>query len=130
MGRIGYYVRFNKRCPGKDFLEYECQQNFSKRFKGQFQQIVNHQGATCINDYRFYPLRGDGTPLWEFKEHDHRLYCSREVIGKGVEIVLFNGWIKDKKGKAKEERAQIKRAKTLLGEYGTEPKGSQKEESP
>ena len=66
---------------------------------------------------RFTPLHGAGKPLWEFKEHDHRLYCARLVIGKFVDVILLNGWVKDKRGKAREEPRHIAAAKNLLAEH-------------
>jgi hypothetical protein len=123
-----YYVRPTGRCPGKDFLQEDCQQGFRKKFvDGQFQTIVHQLGAKYVNDYRFAPLHGDGKPLWEFKHKDHRLYCLRMVSADDkVEIVLFNGWIKDKKakrGQSREEGERISTAKMLLGEFWAEPKG-------
>jgi hypothetical protein len=67
---------------------------------------------------RFKPLAGDGKPLWEFKEADHRFYCVRRNLEGGcVELVLLDGWVKDKKGKSKEEKREIQGAKALLSEY-------------
>jgi len=75
-------------------------------------------GAKYVNETRFKPLHGDGKPLWEFKEHDHRLYCIRFVeTGDRADVVLLNGWIKDKEGKTKRENSQIATAKTLYAEY-------------
>jgi len=74
-------------------------------------------GSDYINDDRFYPLKGAGRPLWEFKEHDHRLYCHRIVEkGKIVKVILFNGWVKDKRGKG-EENQEIEKAQNLYREY-------------
>jgi hypothetical protein len=77
-------------------------------------------GTSYVNQERFKPLRDQGKPLWEFKEHDHRLYCVRTVIGASVEIVLLSGWVKDKEGKSKEELTQVKKALQLLEEYESE----------
>jgi len=74
-------------------------------------------GTKYYNPQRFKPLIGDGKPLWEFKEFDHRLYCYRECIGEVVKVILFNGWEKQKKGKSKEENAQIATAQRLFQEY-------------
>ena len=87
-----------------------------KKFQGSFQALT-HMGIEYQNQQRFTPLHGAGKPLWEFKEHDHRLYCLRNILpSKSVEIVLLSGWIKDKKGKAIEETREIERAKKLLTE--------------
>jgi hypothetical protein len=56
-------------------------------------------------------------PLWEFKEHDHRLYCFRKQQGSRVDIILFNGWIKDKAGKSIEEGRHIGTALAYYAEY-------------
>jgi hypothetical protein len=57
--------------------------------------------------------------MWEFKEHDHRIYCLRTVSGTIVDIVLLSGWIKDKT-RGREERAEIDKAKNLLRELEAE----------
>ena len=84
-------------------------------------------GARYYNSQRFKALTGNGKPLWEFKEHDHRLYCERSVDGENVSVVLLNGWIKDKKGKSKRERNEVATAQTLLGECIAERKGRRNE---
>lgn len=126
MGRVVYYVRPGGRCSGKDFLRQDCHQGFRKKFEGQFQNIVRHLGGHYVNDYRLAPLHGEGKPLWEFKHKDHRLYCLRLVLADAkVDIVLFNGWIKDKKakkGQSREEGERINTAKTLHAEFLAEPK--------
>jgi hypothetical protein len=114
------FIRHNDRCPAKDFLEKTCEKRMRNRFYGAFQAIVNQLGATYYNPQRFKPLHGSGKPLWEFKEQDHRLYCLKDVIASGVDIYLFNGWVKDKAGKAREEERQIQTAQTLLNEHETE----------
>jgi hypothetical protein len=89
--------------------------------RGAFTAIVNHGGARYENHQRFTALRNDGKPLWEFKEFDHRLYAVREQIGeRAVRIILLNGWVKDKGGKAKEERGKIETALNLYQEYRKE----------
>lgn len=65
--------------------------------------------------------------MWEFKEHDHRLYCYRKPDEQNlvIDVVLFNGWMKDKKGKSKEETHKIQTAQSLLQEFLNEyPKGA------
>lgn len=87
-----------------------------KRFQGQFDAITK-QGYSYCNHERFTPLRDAGKPLWEFKEHDHRLYCARQAYSSYLVVVLFNGWIKDKKGKTDREVREIQRAIDLYGEF-------------
>jgi hypothetical protein len=116
-GRVTKYVRQSDRCPAEVFLG-GCQKPMQRRFEGAFLAIVNDLGARAYNEQRFKPLQGDGRPLWEFKEHDHRLYCLKTGLeGDRVEIVLLSGWVKDKRGKTDEERRQIRSAKMLLSEY-------------
>lgn len=117
LGRVLAYVRPNGRSPGAEFLDQEAEPRRKKAFLGEFQSIVVHKGASYQNHVRFKPLRDPGKPLWEFKESDHRLYCLRTVEGKCVEIVLLNGWIKDKEGRSKQEDNEIERAVNLLREY-------------
>jgi hypothetical protein len=84
-------------------------------------------GKDYVNDQRFWPLtKKAGKPLWEFKQHDHRLYCARTVIGSAVELVLLHGWSKDKEGRSREEDNQIATAITLYEEYLAEPKTEEK----
>ena len=92
------------------------------RFKGQFQTLTV-MGAKYHNQQRFWGLSGDGKPLWEFKEHDHRLYCARLVMEERIIAVLFSGWIKDKKGKTEREKREVSRAITLYNEFVAEFKG-------
>ena len=95
-----------------------------KRFDGQMVALTKDGGAEYENHQRFRPLHGNGKPLWEFKEHDHRLYCARypRCLGK-VDIVLFNGWIKDKEGRTDREDREIERAKLLYNEFLAEYPG-------
>lgn len=98
-----------------------------KRFRGQF-YALGQIGSEYCNHERFRPLTGDGKPLWEFKEFDHRLYCFRQPTNRipgSVTIVLFNGWIKDKKGKRDEEKREITRAMNLYKEFSQEHPGFQ-----
>ena len=115
MGVIYAFVRSNGRCPASDFLA-GLQGPFRKKFQGSF-DALSKMGAEYYISQRFKALIGDGKPLWEFKEHDHRLYCERRVIdGKRVSVVLLSGWIKDKKGKSKREKNEVATAQTLLRE--------------
>jgi hypothetical protein len=75
------------------------------------------RGRKHENHQRFKALTGKGKPLWEFKEFDHRIYCSRECNGDWVEVVLLYGWTKQKRGKHKEENTEIENAKRLYDEY-------------
>lgn len=94
-----------------------------RRFKGQFDAITK-SGATYCNQQRFKPLHGDGKPLWEFKESDHRLYCYRQVVPPNkLFVVLLNGWVKQKKGKTDMEEREIKRAMDLYAEFMKEQGG-------
>jgi hypothetical protein len=93
-----------------------------KKFKGQFDALMK-MGAAYQNGQRFHALHGKGKPLWEFKEHDHRLYCCRKVLTAAiVEVVLLSGWIKQKEGKTDKENREIEKAVTLytemMGERG------------
>lgn len=94
----------------------------ANRFDGAFLAVAR-MGSSYENHQRFTPLKRDGKPLWEFKEHDHRLYCYRKVEGNRVEIVLLNGWVKQKNDKTnKSENAAIATAKMLYEEYQKEAK--------
>jgi hypothetical protein len=87
-----------------------------KKFAGQFDALTKTENF--CNQQRFWPLHKMGKPLWEFKEFDHRLYCLRRS-GKGgvVTVVLFNGWVKDKRGKTDREDREIERALDLYNEF-------------
>lgn len=115
MAHIYRFRRKNQRCPAKDFLS-GCGPNMLKKLKGAFHALTV-MGSEYVNDQRFKPLTGKGKPLWEFKEFDHRLYCVRNVNGSFVEIILLNGWSKDKEGKSKEEPLHVERAILLYEEY-------------
>jgi hypothetical protein len=115
--RVCFFVRANGRCPARDFLE-DCQEGFRRKFDGSFDTLLR-MGADYHNDYRFKALTGAGKPLWEFKEHDHRIYCRRTVRGAEVEVVLLGGWVKDKT-KGKRENAEIEKAMNLLNELNSE----------
>lgn len=123
-GRVLKFIRASGRCPADDFCN-GCVHKMWKRFAGSFQALAE-QGERYYNAQRFKPLIGDGKPLWEFKEHDHRLYCHRRVIDGRVEAVLLNGWVKDKRGKTKEEIREIGRARGYMDEFLAEPGGLRK----
>ncbi len=74
-------------------------------------------GAPYHNHQRFRGLTGAGKPLWEFKEFDHRLYCFRKQDGNKVDVILLDGWVKDKEGKTKKEDQRIEAAQGLLAEF-------------
>ena len=93
-----------------------------KKFYGLFDALTKI-GSDYCNHERFRPLHDAGKPLWEFKQHDHRLYCFRHAFEKSIHVVLFNGWIKEKRGKTEEENRQIVRAKDLYQEFMTEYPG-------
>jgi hypothetical protein len=93
----------------------------AKKLRASFHALTV-MGEDYCNDQRFWPLTRAGKPLWEFKHHDHRLYCARIVRGRAVEIILLHGWSKDKEGKSKEEDHQVATAISLYEEYLAEPK--------
>lgn len=105
----------NGRCPACDLLG-RIESRFRKRFLGSF-DALGKTGASYHNEQRFKALHGDGKPLWEFKEHDHRLYCYRKPRGDSVDVVLLDGWIKDKKGKTEMENSRITAAQNLRSEF-------------
>jgi hypothetical protein len=75
-------------------------------------------GAEYENQQRFHALHKKGKPLWELKEHDHRLYCARLLRGTGnMDIVLFNGWKKDKDGRSDREDREIDKAISIYNEF-------------
>jgi hypothetical protein len=116
LARIFKYERINQRCPADDFFK-EIEKPMRKRFFGQCDALTK-QGAGYVNHQRFCPLHGDGKPLWEFKEHDHRLYCIRAPVGtERIDVVLLSGWTKDKRGKTEREDREIERAKSLYYEF-------------
>lgn len=114
--RIFRFVRpSNGRCPACDFLK-GLDTSSSNKFKGSF-DALSKIGAPYHNMERFKGLIGPGKPLWAFKEHDQRLYCFRRIISEAVDIVLFNGWAKDKKGRNNEEVQRVLAAQNLLVEF-------------
>lgn len=110
-------MRANGRCPTSDFLN-DLDHKLVKKFKGSFNALAT-MGAKYVNHERFKPLSDAGKPLWEFKEHGHRLYCFRKQDegNASITVVLFNGWEKDKKGRTKEEDTRIATARALLDEF-------------
>jgi hypothetical protein len=94
-----------------------------KKFNGQFDALTK-LGADYCNHQRFFPLKGEGKPLWEFKEHDHRLYCFRRILRANmILVVLFSGWVKDKEGKTERENREIRKALDLYVEFSKELPG-------
>lgn len=121
LARIYKYVRPNGRRPAHDFLT-EIDPKMRKKFAGQFDALTK-MGANYVNNQRFIPLHKDGKPLWEFKEHDHRLYCLRTVEPPNViVVVLFSGWVKQKVGQTDKEDREIERAKFIYEEFIAEEK--------
>src|SRR5580704_2961681 len=103
------FVRPNDRSPTEEFFKGITPQ-MRRRFLGQMDAITKY-GANYCNHQRFKPLHDNGKPLWEFKESDHRLYCHRQVLAANtLFIVLFNGWVKQKKGKTDREHREIEKA--------------------
>ena len=114
-GRVYVFVRQNGQCPASRFLDCLTVQ-YRKKFAGSFDALVK-MGASYYNSQRFKPLKGKAKPLWEFKEFDHRLYCNRCVSGKRVDVVLLNGWVKDKRGKTEAEQRAIATALRWRNEF-------------
>jgi len=111
------------RCPAEDFLK-EIEKPMRKRFLGQL-DALSKQGSEYVNQQRFRSLHGAGKPLWELKEHDHRLYCVRNVVGATIVVILLSGWIKDKEGRTEREDREIEKAQRIYGEFMNEyPGGS------
>ena len=125
LARIVKYVRASNRCPANDFLDC-LDGKMRKKISGQFDALTK-MGSTYVNDQRFRPLHGRGKPLWEFKEHDHRLYCFRSVIpgSSSVVVVLFSGWVKQKAGRSGIEDREIEKAMSLYNEFLSEFPGGQ-----
>jgi hypothetical protein len=93
-----------------------------KKFRGSLDALMK-MGTLYVNQQRFTPLHGEGRPLWEFKEFDHRLYCHRHAEGNFVRIVLLSGWVKEKKGRTEREDREIQRAQDIYAEYLSELSG-------
>lgn len=118
-GQVLSYVRPTGRCPAAHFLESICPAEVRAKFEGTF-AAVTKMGDRLHFHERFTLLRGNGKPLWEFKQHAHRLYCLRIVTNSAgsVKIILLSGWKKDKAGKGRnEEGEEIKKAQRLREEY-------------
>ena len=81
-GKVFLFVRDNRRIPAQAFLK-ELTVADRRKFQGNFRTFVE-VGKGYSNRERFTNLHGKGKPLWEFKEHDHRIYCVRRVVGKCV----------------------------------------------
>ena len=112
------YERQNGRCHAQDFLD-DLQRPMQKKFAAQMDALTKSDRPTeFCNQQRFWPLHGKGKPLWEFKEHDHRLYCFRRVVAKNTAlvVVLLYGWVKDKGGKTEREKREIEKALELYEE--------------
>ena len=123
LARVVHFERpCNRRCPSIEFLEKEIESKALKKFKGQFHCLTS-MGARYCNHERFKPLHDKGKPLWEFKEGDHRLYCARLVKENRLIIALFNGWIKDRRGRTEKEEREIEKAVGLYEEFKVEFQG-------
>lgn len=97
-----------RRSPAADFLD-DLQEHDKRKFEGNF-TVLGELGPEYRNKQRFKALQKS---LWEFKEHDHRLYCFRKQVGSHVYAVLLTGWSKDKAGKGQQEAREIRRALKL-----------------
>ena len=113
-GKVFLLQRANGRVPVQDFLD-SLTVGDRKKFQGNFRVFVE-LGREYENPQRFKVLHGEGKPLWEFKEHDHRIYCFRRVVGECANAVLLFGWTKDKGGINKEEKRSIIRAQSYQAE--------------
>lgn len=114
-----FYIRQNGDSPAREFFD-DCQPSMRNKFEGSFEALVKMGKAYEFRE-RFTPLSGVGKPLWEFKEHDARIYCERIAFGNGsVQAFLLLGWTKDKAGKAREEPIRIKAALAIYQERLTE----------
>lgn len=118
MGTVFRYRRPNGRCPSADFLD-NLDKGSLKKLKGEFGAVAM-LGRKHENHQRFRALTGPGKPLWEFKEFDHRVYCSRECNGEAAVVVLLYGWTKQKSGRHREEDTHIQNALRLYEEYQSE----------
>ena len=115
-GEVFYYQRPNNRVPARDYLE-DLPLQHRRKFQGQFHQICV-DGTKYANPHRFKPLHGPGKGLWEFKEHDGRIYVIRDQLSVAfVRIVLLCGWCKDKAGRSLQEENEITRAHNLRMEH-------------
>jgi hypothetical protein len=124
-GRVDTFVRAGAeaRCPADEFLD-SIEQSSRKKFLGQFDALTKYGTDIPVNPQRYKPLSGDGKPLWEFKEHDNRLYCDRSVFEENkVAITLFNGWTKDKEGRTRKEDAEIIKGQNLYQDFRLEKGG-------
>jgi hypothetical protein len=126
LARVLFYERNGGRCPACDFLDQLTAQ-MRKRFDGSFLALIT-MGSDYCNQQRFKALHDRGKPLWEFKEHGARLYCSRGVAkdSKHVRIVLLHGWTKDKAGRSQRENREIEKALNLLREFELEQQGGRR----
>lgn len=96
-----------------------------KKFAGQLNTLTI-QGTDYVNQQRLKPLTGAGKPLWEFKEHDHRLYCFRKQgPAKTIQVVLLSGWAKQKTGRSSKEDREVERAIGLYNEFMNEYPGGE-----
>ena len=112
-----------RRCPAEEFLD-GLEHGTRKKFLGQFDALTKYGTDIPVNPQRYKPLGEEGKPLWEFKQHDERLYFERIVFeGQNVLITLFNGWTKDKEGRTKREDNEIQRAKRLYEQLQLERGG-------
>lgn len=96
------------RSAAEDFLD-GLQESHRRKFHGNFGTLLELGLQYTRNPQRFKAI---DNPLWEFKEHDHRLYCLRKPEGKHVYVVLLRGWTKDKRGR--QEAREIALARSYL----------------
>lgn len=103
----------NNRCPAREFLS-GLQERDEKKFEISFGALAK-LGHEYENGESFTALQHDGKPLWEFKEHELRLYCLRRQVGNSVYVVLLNGWSK-RANRSRQQTRAIERAQSLRRE--------------
>ena len=96
------------RSAAEDFLDV-LQESHRRKFNGNFDTLLELGLQYTRNPQRFKAI---DNPLWEFKEHDHRLYCLRKPVGNHVYAVLLHGWTKDKSGR--QQAREIARARSSV----------------
>jgi hypothetical protein len=113
-GTVLLFHRGANTSPAGEFLK-GLQAPDRRKFESSF-GAVSEVGAEYRNRERFTRLRDSGSPLWEFKEHEHRLYCIRRQVRDHVYVVLLDSGKKAKTGKSRLESRAIEHAQTLRQE--------------
>lgn len=124
LGDIFHFVRRDigtvRDCPSEEFLR-SLDQSALTRFDSIFRMVCDLKGPNWSDGGRFHQMTGKRErDLWEFKVRpDFRLFGTKTRILNKFSIVLLNGWSKDRTG-GNDQKLQIQRALTLLGEYRAE----------